>query len=451
MAKGLTSAAIMRYRPGKGRREIRDGGCQGLYLVIQPSGHRSFALRFRRPDGAPAKLTLGSFDASGTEPKDGPVLGAPLSLAAARVLSAEIHRQRAQGRDVIADHAAAKHRRRAEIEESAENTFAAAVVDFTDQHARPKTRRWRANARLLGLAYSKDGSDGPTVIKGGLAERWSDRPITKIDPHDIWAVVDEARRLGVPGLERRATGRTDPLGRVMLACLSSFFGWLKKNRRIERNPCADIDRPDASPPRDRVLTEAEIVRFWRACDKVGEPIGQVLKLLLLTGCRRTELAGMRRDELGDDGTWTIPSSRTKNKRVHVVPLSPLARSIIASVKPVASPAGYVLTIGGKSPVGGWSKIKERLDAALGPESPWRIHDLRRTTATGMATIGVPPHIVEACLNHASGAKAGVAGTYNRAAYAPEKRAALERWAAHIERVVSGEPAKKVVGLRAVQQ
>ena len=76
--------------------------------------------------------------------------------------------------------------------------------------------------------------------------------ITKIHPHDIWAVVDEARRLGVPGLERRAIGRTDPLGRVMLACLSSFFGWLKKNRRTERNPCADIARPDASPPRDRV-------------------------------------------------------------------------------------------------------------------------------------------------------------------------------------------------------
>jgi hypothetical protein len=110
------------------------------------------------------------------------------------------------------------------------------------------------------LRYAPDGS-GPTVIKGGLAERWSDRPITKIHPHDIWAVVDEARRLGVPGLERRAIARTDPLGRVMLACLSSFFGWLKKNRRIERNPCAGIDRPDASPPRDRVLTEAEIVRF----------------------------------------------------------------------------------------------------------------------------------------------------------------------------------------------
>ena len=215
----------------------------------------------------------------------------------------------------IADHAgrqapAAAPRSR----ESAENTFAAAVVEFhRPTCASPKRDAGAPTPGCWACAYSPDGSDGPTVIKGGLAERWSDRPITKIDPHDIWAVVDEARRLGVPGLERRATGRTDPLGRVMLACLSSFFGWLKKNRRTERNPCADIDRPDASPPRDRVLTEAEIVRFWRACDKVGEPIGQVLKLLLLTGCRRTELAGMRRDELGDDGTWTIPSSAPKTR------------------------------------------------------------------------------------------------------------------------------------------
>jgi integrase len=381
------------------------------------------------------------------------VLGAPLSLAAARVLSAEIHRQRAQGRDVIADHATAKHRRRTEIKESAENTFAAAVVDFIDQHARLKTRRWRANARLLGLAYSKDGSGGPTVIKGGLAERWSDRPVTKIHPHDIWAVVDEARRLGVPGLERRAIGRTDPLGRVMLACLSSFFGWLKKNRRIERNPCADIARPDASPPRDRVLTEAEIVRFWHACDKVGEPIGQVLKLLLLTGCRRTELAGMRRDELGDDSTFVIPSSRTKNKRSHVVPLPPLVRAIIASVKSVASPAGYVFTTSGKSPVGGWSKIKNQLDAAMGAPAPWRLHDLRRTFVTGLADLGIRPDVIELAVNHRSGMRGGIAGTYNRSELLPERRAALETWASHVEGLVAGGSAKVLAGpgLRVGQQ
>jgi integrase len=236
----------------------------------------------------------------------------------------------------------------------------------------------------------------------------------------------------------------------MLACLSSFFGWLKKNRRTERNPCADIDRPEASAPRDRVLTETEIVRFWHACDKVGEPIGQVLKLLLLTGCRRTELAGMRRDELGDDGTFVIPSSRTKNKRPHVVPLPQLARAIIASVKPVASPAGYVFTNSGKSPVGGWSMIKNRLDAAMGNPPPWQLHDLRRTFVTGLADLGIRPDVIELAVNHRSGLRGGIAGVYNKSELLPERRAALERWAAHVEVLVAGKPTK-VVSMRTVQK
>jgi integrase len=452
MAKALTAAGIARYKPSKQRREIRDSAATGLYLILQESGQRSFALRFRKPNGKPAKLTLGPVDVSGVEPATAPSLdslGAPLTLAGARQLAAEIHRQRAMGRDIVADMKATKHQRRVAIREGAANTFAAAVMEFVEHHAKPKTRRWRTSARMLGLRYAPDGS-GPTVIKGGLAERWSDRPITKIHPQDIWAVVDEARRLGVPGLERRAIGRTDPLGRVMLACLSSFFGWLKKNRRTEQNPCADIDRPDASPPRDRVLTQPEIVRFWNACDKVGEPIGQVLKLLLLTGCRRTELAGMRRHELGDDGTFVIPSSRTKNKRPHVVPLPPLARTIIASVKPVASPVGYVFTNSGKSPVGGWSMIKNRLDAAMGNLPAWRLHDLRRTFVTGLADLGIRPDVIELAVNHRSGLRGGIAGVYNKSELLPERRAALERWAGHVKGLVAGKPTK-VVSMRTVEK
>jgi integrase len=104
--------------------------------------------------------------------------------------------------------------------------------------------------------------------------------------------------------------------------------------------------------------------------------------------------------------------------------------------------GLVFTTTGRSPVSGWSKIKRRLDEAM-KIPPWRLHDLRRTAATGMAEIGIAPHIVEAALNHVSGAKAGVAGTYNRAAYADEKRAALERWALHVQGLVSERPANVV--------
>ena len=154
---------------------------------------------------------------------------------------------------------------------------------------------------------------------------------------------------------------------------------------------------------------------------------------------------MRRDELSEDGSiWTIPGVRTKNHRAHVVPLPPLARSILATLEPVSSEFAFSTT--GRSPISGWARIKARLDDEM-QVPPWRLHDLRRTAATGMAEIGIAPHIVEAALNHVSGARAGVAGTYNRAAYAQEKRTALEVWAAHIGGIV-GVQSSNVVSLTA---
>ena len=224
----------------------------------------------------------------------------------------------------------------------------------------------------------------------------------------------------------------------MLSCLSKMFSWLVQHRRVSQNPCKDVHRPEASTARDRVLTDGEIVKFWRATDAERKELSALLKLLLLTGCRLNEVAGMTRTELSDDGaTWNIPGSRTKNKRPHVVPLAPLARKMVGT-----GSEGFVFTTTGRSPVSGWSKIKRRLDEAM-KIPPWRLHDLRRTAATGMAEIGIAPHIVEAALNHISGAKAGVAGTYNRAAYAEEKRAALERWATHVQGLVSARPANVV--------
>jgi integrase len=439
VAKTLTVAAVKKYRPSRARREVRDGGAQGLYLVIQPSGARSWCLRFRRPDGAPAKLTLGTVDLSGSELEGKPEIGMPLSLPAARQLAAEVHRRRALGHDVIADYAAEKHRRRVEVEEGAANTFGALVRRFVSEHVQKKTRRPREAARLLGLRYAKGGGD-PEVIAGGLADRWADRPIAEITSHDIYSVVDEAKRRGIPGLGCRTEGTSDPRGRTMARTLSKLFSWLVQHRMITSNPCLGMYVPPAPAARERVLTDAEIVKFWAACDTVGEPFSQLFKLLLLTGCRLNEVAGMRRAELSADGeTWTIPGVRTKNHRVHVVPLPEMARGVLKRVKPIEGEAGLVFTTNGKTCVSGWSKTKRRLDEAM-KIPPWRLHDLRRTAATGMAELGIAPHIVEAALNHVSGARAGVAGTYNRAVYAAEKRAALERWASHVAGLVSGQPA-----------
>jgi hypothetical protein len=159
-------------------------------------------------------------------------------------------------------------------------------------------------------------------------------------------------------------------------------------------------------------------------------------LLLLTGCRLNEVAGMRRSELSDDlHTWTLSGDRTKNHRTHVVPLPQAARELLASVD---TDGDIVFTTNGKTPVSGWSKTKKRLDHLMKIPA-WRLHDLRRTAATGMAEIGIAPHIIEAALNHISGAKAGVAGIYNRATYSTEKKAALERWARTRRGIDCGPP------------
>ena len=324
---------------------------------------------------------------------------------------------------------------------SSEDTFSAAARDFIEDHVKKNTRRWHETARNIGIQPAEDGT--LEIIDGSLADRWRNQPISEIDEDMIFRVVDEARRKGVPGLGRRNEGQSESRARKVHSTLSVLFGWLKKKRRIKVNPMVALTSPSAEKARDHVLTNPEIVKLWAACDTEGFPFGPLLKLLLLTGCRREEVAGMRRSELSEDlATWTIPGNRTKNHRVHIVPLPPMTRDIVRGIDPHGD---LIFTTNGKTPVSGFSKFKKRIDAKL-KIAPWVIHDLRRTAATHMAEIGIAPHIVEACLNHISGAKAGVAGTYNRAQYLQEKKAALDRWANHIVSLIEGRPAK-IVSLR----
>ena len=148
MTAPLTAAAVIKAKAGPKKRLIKDGGARSLYLVVQPGGHKSWLMRFRNVNGAPAKLTLGSVDLSGKEFEGTPVIGQQLTLAAARLLAAEKLRARAMGNDVFADHAAAKRRRHAEHEQAAANTFGGLARQFIEEHAQRKTRRWRQTARV---------------------------------------------------------------------------------------------------------------------------------------------------------------------------------------------------------------------------------------------------------------------------------------------------------------
>jgi integrase len=206
---------------------------------------------------------------------------------------------------------------------------------------------------------------------------------------------------------------------------------------------AGLSRPKPPKSRDRVLSDEEIIKFWKATDAERPEFGAPLKLLLLTGCRLREIAELKWDELSDDAIL-LPAARVKNKRDHLVPLSPLAREIMAGITRVGT---FVFsTHGGRIPVELGTKQKDRLDAAMGV-SDWRVHDLRRSAVTKMAELGIRPDVIELVVNHTSGLRGGIAGTYNRSELMAERRAALERWSAHIQGLVSGKGAK-VLPLRA---
>jgi integrase len=194
-----------------------------------------------------------------------------------------------------------------------------------------------------------------------------------------------------------------------------------------------------------VLDDSELAAIWRAAG--DDAYGKIIKLLMLTGCRRQEVGGMRWGELDPErGVWTIPASRTKTGRQHILSLPPLAADIIENVpRRVARDHLFgTRSLGGFSD---WGHGKAALDRLLGEAvGAWRIHDLRRTCATRMADLGVAPHIIEAVLNHHSGHRAGVAGIYNRSSYDREVRAALAMWADHVRALVDGG-ARKIVPIR----
>ena len=185
-----------------------------------------------------------------------------------------------------------------------------------------------------------------------------------------------------------------------------------------------------------MLTAQELASIWKALG--DDEYARVVKLLILTGCRREEIAAMRWSEIDlDAGTWTLPPTRSKNGRPHTLPITDLMSRIIDSIPQRESTD---LLFGKRHGFTSWSIGKPALDAKLDLE-PWVLHDIRRSVATGIADIGIQPHIVEQVLNHQSGHKRGVAGVYNRSSYQREVRDAMLRWSDHVRAVVEGKRSK----------
>lgn len=312
----------------------------------------------------------------------------------------------------------------AEARKAAREQLAQAALG-DDPRAARRSRRTQATL-TVGEAFERYMSDAekrmrPSTfanLKTHLRQHWKglhSLPLAGVQRVDVAKHLREIANVSGPQAALRAR-RT----------LSTVYVWAIGEGLAESNPVVGTNAPAIEVRRDRVLSRNELRAVWNACPAIDD-FGRIVRLLILTGQRRDEVAGMKWAEVDiANSVWRIPASRTKNGRLHDVPLSHQALDVIASAPRLAGREHVFGSAAG--PFSGFSKAKARLDKQLAFSDPWRLHDLRRTTATGMADIGVLPHIIEAVLNHISGHKAGVAGIYNRSTYTNEKRDALDRWA-----------------------
>jgi integrase len=224
------------------------------------------------------------------------------------------------------------------------------------------------------------------------------------------------------------------------SALSRCFRWAIGEGLCDNNPVVGTNEREENGPRERSLSDAETAEVW--LNAPDNRFGKLVRLILLTGCRKTELGDLKWREIDLAGrTITLPRERTKNRQEHVVPLSDSALAILEAI-PRSS---HELVFGrGQGGFQGWSKCKAELDKAARLKEPWTLHDLRRTVRTGLGGLGIQPHIAEAALNHLP---AKLIRTYDRNTYAEEKRAALDQWATHLKTIVAQASGANVTALR----
>jgi integrase len=408
--RALTAAAVERLKPpAEGQAEHFDAGFPGLALRISYGGGRAWVY-FYRVHGKLRRLTLGTYPA--------------LGLVGAREAWREARNAVERGEDPAGAKAEAKRRE--------PDTVRSVAEQFIAKYAKPRNRTADEVARMFALhLYPKLGS-----VR-----------IETVTRRDILDLIDTIEEKSSPARANR-----------VLANVRRMFSWAVERGIIEASPAANVRAPGQETARDRVLTDDEVRAFLRACEGMGEPFGPLFRLLLLTGQRREEVAAMPWAELDLAGAvWHLPAARTKNKRASDVPLAEQSVAILEGLmrrSPLVFPAQF--SRDGHTaprPLSGFGRAKERLDAAMLAElrkgdleatlPDWRLHDLRRTAASGMARLGVGVHVVEKLLNHVSGTFAGVVGVYQRHDFMVEKRAAAQTWANYLDSLTAERPANVV--------
>jgi integrase len=411
MTRRLTDIAVKAIKPKAEYFEEVDG-TSGLRLAIFPSGKKSWIARYRRPDsGKTAKLTIGKYP--------------EISLSTARIRVSEARDAVSNGIDP------GENKKRAKI--SADEAEAARRADTIELHVKQHLERTRGE---VGKRHLSEGHwrQACLALECHAVAAWRGRPVSEILRRDVRELVEQV-----------AAARGPIAGNRAFEHIRKFFNELVEREIVARSPCVGLKRLAKEQARERTLTEAEIKSLMAALDAIRGPTAAAIKLMLLTGQRRSEVAGMTWGEI-IDGDWQLPGNRTKNRKSHTVPLSRQALAVIEQ-QPRIDGCNFIFTTTSSMPVVNFTRIKRQIDAIMKPEAPWVIHDLRRTVASGMAGLGVTLPTIEKTLNHASGTFRGVLAVYQRHDFRNEKRDALARWGDHIERIVKGKEPGKVVKLR----
>jgi integrase len=393
--KKLTNAAVKAIKvPKSGRAEYWDMNLPGFGLRVSDKGRKSWVMMYRM-HGRLRRHTLGAYPA--------------LSLADARDAARKAAQQLQEGVDPAAQKAA---RRTA----APPDTFSNIVANFIDRHAKRNNRSWMETKRVFAKYVEPD---------------WGKRPLESINRRDVIDLVDRVSDDHGPYMSNR-----------VLAAVRKLFNWCLERDVITATPVAGIKPPGKEQRRERVLTADELRALWSASQELAYPFGHMFQMLLLTACRRDEIAALRWSWIDEESAViNIPAEYYKTGRGHEIPLSPQATKILESLPRLTGP--YVFSSrSGDRPVSGFTNVKKRFDNRSGVKE-WRFHDLRRTAATRMAELGFAG-VVKHVLGHTDNS---VTAIYDRYGRLPEKRHALEAWGRKLETIIEPTESARVLELR----
>jgi integrase len=378
----LTKSVIDELAPSSSEVVYWDDTVPGFGLKITPQGRKVFIVLYRTKDGLNRlrKYTIGVYGQT--------------TLAIARITAQKVLADRNEGKDPA--------REKRDLRKKA-------VIDTVEDVVKEYRAR---HVDALRSAYEIN-----RIIDTEILTRWKTKSIHEISRRDIHSALDEIVARGSP-----ATAN------YTFSVIRAMFHWALGRGILEKSPCVGLSKPTPVKSRNRILSDDELREIIFVARRTTRPYGAIVELLALLGQRRTEVAEMTWREVDiEKKLWTIPVERAKNSRAHFVHLPPRALEIF-----VAQPKsdGLVFPTPSGKPFMEFSNMKRRLDRESGV-TDWVLHDLRRTVVSGMASLGVAPHVADKVLNHQSGTISGVAAVYQRHEFLAERQAAMDSWDAHI--------------------